>query len=415
MSKHVAIIGGGVVGLFSAYYLLKSGHKVTVIDKGDFSDGCSFGNAGMIVPSHIVPLAAPGMIAQGVKWMFDSKSPFYVKPRVSSELFAWGRKFYKSANQSKVDAAMPVLRDLSLFSKKLYQELTTESNDFCYEEKGLLMLFQSEKVGKEEVHIGELAQKMGIEVDFLDQRGVQNLESGAEVNALGGVHFKSDAHLYPNRLMAFLRSELEAMNATLLFNTELKGMDSANGKVKSLRTTDVQIPIDEVVFAAGAWTPELARMLDEKLSLLPGKGYSFTFSTPEKRPLIPSILCEGKVAVSPMGNDIRFGGTMEITSVKSDAINRNRVVGIVNTINAFYPNLKVEVPPSEMIWKGFRPCSPDGLPYIGRSSRFANVAYATGHGMMGLSLAPATGKLIAQLINETETEVALTPFRLDRF
>lgn len=414
MGKDVAIIGGGVVGLFSAYYFAKVGHSVTVLDKGDFTDNCSYGNAGMIVPSHMVPLAAPGMISQGIKWMFRSESPFYVKPRLDSALMAWGWKFYKASNQQQADRAMPVLRDISLLSKQLYQEISTEWSDFNFEEKGLLMLFQSEKIAEEEVHIGRLAEKLGLQVDFLDRAGVQKLESGLQVNARGGVHYKSDAHLYPNKLMAFLQSELLRMNVDFRANTEIVGLESEHGKINQIVTNNGAITTENVVVATGAWSAQLARMAGEKLHLLPGKGYSFTQIAPENRPTIPTILCEGKVAVTPMGIDLRFGGTMEITHVKDEAINRKRVTGIVNTINAFYPSLEVEMPPNDLIWKGFRPCAPDGLPYIGRSHRHANLFYATGHGMMGLSLAPATGKLIQQLVTGSISELSTHPFRINR-
>ena len=414
MKKEIIIVGGGIIGLSCAYFLNKSGHKVTVIDQSKMDGGASYVNAGYLAPSHMIPLAAPGVMKQGIKWMFRSESPFYVKPRMNSALMAWGWKFYKAANQQQADRAMPVLRDISLFSKQLYQELSTDWADFNYEEKGLLMLFQSAKMAEEEEHLGQLAKKMGLQVDFLDRDGVQKLESGVEVNAIGGVHYKSDAHLYPNKLMAFLHKELVDLKVEFRSNTEIIALESGPGKITQIITKKEAIRVENVVIASGAWSAQLAKMADEKLHLLPGKGYSFTQTTPKNRPTIPSILCEGKVAVTPMGTDLRFGGTMEITHVKDDSINRKRVAGIVNTINAFYPELEVEVPPNEKIWKGFRPCAADGLPYIGRSQRHSNLYYATGHGMMGLSLAPATGKLIEQLITESTTELNTDPFRINR-
>ena len=410
MSKEVAIIGGGVIGLFSAYYLSKSGHKVVVIDKGDMLDNCSNGNAGMIVPSHVVPLAQPGMISQGIKWMFNSKSPFYVKPRFNAELLSGGRKFYQAANQKHVETSMPALLDISLLSKKLYQDLNSQINDFNYEEKGLLMLFQSEKVGEEERHVGQMAENLGIEVDYLNQDEVQKLESGVQLNAIGAVHFKSDAHLYPSKLMAFLRQELEAMNVEFMPNTEVRDIEIDAGKVSQLITNNGAIQADEFVIATGAWSSKLAKKAKKKLSLLPGKGYSFTLNSLEQRPTIPSILCEGKVAVTPMGSDLRFGGTMEITHVNDDRVNMKRVQGIVNTINSFYPELKIDLPAKDKIWKGFRPCSPTGLPYICRSKKHSNLVYATGHGMMGLSLGPATGKLVEEIINEKKSSIDISMF-----
>jgi D-amino-acid dehydrogenase len=410
MKKNVTVIGGGVIGLFSAYYLAKSGLQVSIIDKGDMKSNCSFGNAGMIVPSHIIPLAAPGMIAQGVKWMFHSKSPFYIRPRIDRELIEWGIKFYKSANKKHVERSMPALRDISFFSKHLYRELSTELNLFDYEEKGLLMLYQTEKVGMEERHVGEMAQKLGIEVDFLDQEGVSNLETGQKVHALGGVYFHSDAHLYPNKLMLFLQKELQRMDVEFHANTAVQSIELRNGRLSRLVTNHGIVESDTYVIAGGTWSSELAKMIDEKLRVLPGKGYSFTLSSPPSRPKIPAILCEGKVAVTPMGEDIRFGGTMEITHTDDVRINMNRVEGIVKSINSFYPEMHLQTPPRTEIWKGFRPCSPTGLPYICRSKTYPNLIYATGHGMMGLSLAPATGKLVNELIIGQKTSISLDQF-----
>lgn len=414
MEKKVVIVGGGIIGLSCAYYLSQDGHQVTLIDRGKITNGCSFGNAGMIVPSHVIPLAAPGMISQGMRWMLNSKSPFYVKPRFNKELFSWGKNFYRSANEKHVNRSMPALRDLSLLSKQLYQELAKQSSDIAYEEKGLLMLFQSEKVGEEETHAGEIAKSLGLEVDFLSKEEVQRLETGTEVNAIGGVHFKSDAHLYPHQLMQFLLETCRKNGVEIKEETEVESIKVENGKVQSISTSTETITGDEYIIAGGSWSPELAKQLGVKLSLLAGKGYSFTLMNPSQRPEIPSILCEGKVAVTPMGEDLRFGGTMEITHVNDTKINQKRLQGIVETTNSFYPEMNVQFPKKDNQWYGFRPCSPDGLPYIGRSKKISNAVIATGHAMMGLSLGPATGTIVSSIIGENKLPVDLTRFDPDR-
>ena len=414
MEKKVVIVGGGIIGLSSAYYLSQEGHQVTVIDRNKIDSGCSFGNAGMIVPSHVIPLAAPGMISQGMRWMLNSKSPFYVKPRLNKELLSWGKSFYKSANQQHVDRSMPALRDLSLLSKQLYQELAVQSSDIAYEEKGLLMLFQSDKVAEEETHAGEIAQSLGLDVDFLSKEEVQRLESGASINAIGGVHFKSDAHLYPHKMMQFLLETCRKNGVEFKEETEIESIKVENGKIQSISSSVETITGDEYVIAGGAWSSDLAKHLGVKLSLLAGKGYSFTLMNPSDRPSIPSILCEGKVAVTPMGDDLRFGGTMEITHVRDTRINQKRLQGIVETANSFYPEMNIQFPKKEDQWFGFRPCSPDGLPYIGRSSKISNALIATGHAMMGLSLGPATGTIVSSIIGERKSPVQIDRFHPDR-
>ena len=162
------IIGGGIIGLSSAYYLLQDGWDVTIIDKTDLTDSCSYGNLGMIVPSHFVPLAAPGIVAQGIRWMFNSKSPFYIKPSLNSQLIRWGLKFLQSANEKNVKNAARPLTEINLLSKKLYEDLSKEPEfDFAFEKKGIIMYYKSEKVAEEEMHVAEIAKAMGLDVLYV--------------------------------------------------------------------------------------------------------------------------------------------------------------------------------------------------------------------------------------------------------
>ncbi|REE80595.1 D-amino-acid dehydrogenase [Lutibacter oceani] len=411
MSKKVVIIGGGIIGLCAAYYLAKEGNEVTVIDKTEMLDGASYGNAGMIVPSHIIPLAQPGVIHQGIKWMFNAKSPFYIKPSVNLDLITWLYKFYKNSNQNHVDNSIAHLKNLSFLSKELYQEFAKISDQFLYEEKGLLMLYQTEKVGEEEIRTAEIAQRFGIEVDFLDKNGIQNLEKNTNVNALGAVHYKSDAHLSPNLFLKFLKEELLKMNVELFPKTAIVNFKSVENTIQEIETNKGIIKADSFVVAAGSWSPEVLSKLGVKLSLLPGKGYSFNVSKQLDSPIIPSILCEGKVAVTPLNSTIRFGGTLEITNTNDTRINLKRLGGIIDKINNFYPELKIQTPENETIWSGFRPCTPSGLPIIEKSKKFSNLIISTGHAMMGLSLAPATGKLVSELVSDMQTSIDISAFK----
>lgn len=410
--KKVGIVGGGIIGLCSAYYLAKEGYEVAVFDESAMEDGCSYGNAGMIVPSHIIPLAQPGMIAQGMKWMFDSQSPFYVKPRLNADLIKWGLQFYKHANKSHVEKAMPALRDLSLLSKELYQDFAKENNSFFYEEKGLLMLYKSDKVEEEMHHEGKEAERLGLEVNYLSRREVIALETGTKTDVIGGVHYKSDAHLYPQKFMKFIKEELIRLKVEVHQHTTVKDFVFDGSKIAKIVTNKGTFATDEVVLAAGSWSPQLAKKLNIGISILPGKGYSFTLKDRSEKPSIPSILCEGKVAVTPMNNDIRFGGTMEITHTGDTKINENRLRGIVTSINDFYPDMQIEMPKSEETWFGFRPCTPTGMPIITKDKKIVNLTLATGHAMMGLSLAPATGKIVTEIIAGKTTSVATKMFQI---
>lgn len=411
----IGIIGGGIIGLSSAYYLHKTGHKVTVIEKGNLQNGCSFGNAGMIVPSHFIPLAAPGMISKGIRWMFNSKSPFYVKPSLNPDLLKWGYLFYKSSNQTNVNKAIPALKELSHFSKSLYQQLVKELPfDFDYHERGLLMLYQTEEIEKEERETAEIANHNGVEARVLTPEQVQALEPDVRVDVRGGVYFPGDAHLTPQHLVNRLAHYLKESGVAFKTDCEVLDFNIQNNQIQTLTTSQGDYSFDKIVLATGSWSGTLAKRLKLSLPMQAGKGYSFTLNNVEKNIRIPSIFLESKVAVTPMGNDLRFGGTMEITGV-NHTISMNRVKGIVESIPKYYPEMKVDVPAKEKIWHGLRPCSPDGLPYIGRSKQINNLIVATGHSMLGISLGPGTGKLVADLVNEKRPEVDLMPFDPERY
>lgn len=408
------IIGAGIVGLSSAYYLQQSGWEVTVLEKGDLSDNCSFGNAGMLVPSHFVPLAAPGMIEKGIKWMFDSKSPFYVRPSLNMDLVGWGLKFMKSANKEKAARAAVPLRDISLLSKDLYADLTKEIGDFGLTNNGILMLYKSDKVGEEELHIAEQARNLGLDVASLSAAEAQALQPDLKLDVLGGIHYRCDAHLNPNQLMALLQKYLLAKGVKIIKNTEVTKIIQEKGKITSLLAGGKQYSANHYVLAGGSWSPEIAKRAGFKIPLMPGKGYSFLVDDTAKNMHIAALLCEAKVSVTPMGGKIRFGGTMEIDAV-NDRININRVKGIVESIPKYFPDLQPELPAIKDIWYGFRPCSPDGLPYLGNSKSLQNLTVATGHGMMGISLGPATGKLVSELINGQSPSMDINPFSANRY
>lgn len=412
--SRVIIIGGGIIGLTSAWYLQKSGYEVTIIDRSDLSDNCSYGNAGMIVPSHFVPLAAPGMIEKGIRWMFNSKSPFYVRPSLNAGLFSWGLKFMQNATSEKAERAAIPLRDISLFSKALFEDIERELGDFGLQENGILMMYKTTKTEEEELHLAEKARSLGLDVQQLSAKECKDLQPGLEVDIKGAVHYKCDAHLYPYVLMSMLISRLEASGVKFFRNKEISRIKTGEGKVLSIYSGDEQFIADYYVLASGSWSPEVAALAGLKIPMMPGKGYSFMLPEPQKRMHIPALLCEAKVAVTPMNGSIRLGGTMEIDKI-NNRVNMNRVKGIVESTRNYFPDLQPELPEMSAVWYGFRPCSPDGLPYIGRSQKLNNLIVATGHGMMGLSLGPATGKLVSEVIKEEKTSVDVSVYSPNRF
>ncbi|MEO6231090.1 MAG: FAD-dependent oxidoreductase [Ferruginibacter sp.] len=409
------VIGGGVVGLSSAYYLKESGWDVTLIDKTDLSDSCSYGNLGMIVPSHFVPLAMPGMISQGIKWMFNSRSPFYVKPSLNFDLINWGLKFVKSATQKNVEQSAVPLRDINLLSKSLYEALAAKPGfDFDLEKKGIMMYFKTEKVAEEEIHLAHRAQSLGLDVESLSKQQAQALEPEINLDILGAVHYRCDAHLYPNKLIPQLIQYLKNGGVKFETSSPVQQIVKEGNVIKKVITSNGAFEADVVVMAAGSWLPQLTKMVGLSIPLMPGKGYSFMQNNPAKKLNIPSIFCEARVAVTPMNGGIRYGGTMEIAPVNSK-VNMKRVEGIVQSIPKYFSNVKVDLPDIKNVWYGFRPCTPDGVPYIGSSKKISNLFIAGGHAMSGLSLGPASGKLIAELVNSQQTSMDIKAFNPERF
>lgn len=413
MSK-VLIIGGGIVGLTSAYYLQKKGYEVTVLDKGDITDNCSFGNAGMIVPSHFVPLAAPGMIKQGIRWMFDSKSPFYVRPSLNGNLINWGLKFMKHATAKHVSQSAVPLRDLSLLSKKLYEGLAKEPDfDFELTNNGILAFYKTEKAGEEEAHLAARAIELGLDMAVLTADECRALQPDLKLDVLGAVHYRCDAHLYPTKLMNALLQYLLNNGVKIERGKEVDKIETVGNRIMKVFTGNTAWEADQYVLATGSWSPAVAKMADVKISLMPGKGYSFMEPEPQQRLTIPALLCEARVAITPMNGQIRYGGTMELDKINT-RINMQRVKGIVESVPAYFPDLKPTLPAEKDIWYGFRPSSPDGLPYIGRSEKRENLIIATGHGMMGLSLGPATGLLVSQIVSGMATDLKMEPYAVVR-
>lgn len=414
MSKAI-VIGGGIIGLSSAYYLRQSGWEVTVLEKGDLSDNCSFGNAGLIVPSHFVPLAAPGALGRGLKWMLDSKSPFFVRPSLNRELLSWGIKFLKSANKRHVAQAAVPLKELSLLSKTLYRQWAGEEGlDFSLKERGVMMYFKTHQAGEEETRLAGKARELGLDAVSLSAGEAGELEPELELNILGAVHYRCDAQVVPYKLIPALLTRLEKKGVQFVRNSEVLDMDHHQGRIRKVYTQGGEWSGDAFVIAGGSWSSAIARQAGLHIPLMPGKGYSFLADEPRKRMRIPALLCEARVAVTPMDGKIRFGGTMEIGRMDA-RIHMNRVKGIAEAIPEYLPDFKPPLPDKRSVWYGFRPCSPDGLPYIGHARGFQNLVIATGHAMLGLSLGPATGKLVSELIAGSELSMGIGAFSPGRF
>ena len=413
MSKKVVIIGGGIMGVCSAYFLKKEGHEVTLIDKSNFSSGASFVNAGYITPSHIISLAAPGIITKGLKWMFNPASPFYVKPRLDKDFLQWAWAFKRSSTKQKVAQSIPVIKDINILSRELYVAMKSSGDlDFHYEHKGLLMAYKHDKAGEQEWEVGKKAIKLGLKVENLTAKEVEVLEPNANLNIKGAVYFHSDAHMTPGGFMKNMLSYLKENGVTILAEEEVKDITISTNSITKVVTNKQEIKADEFVMAAGSWSPLISKKLGIKMLLQPGKGYRINVAQ-ETNITIPAVLLEAKVAVTPMNGFTRFSGTMEIDKI-NHKINPIRVNAIANSASEYYHGLQISTQDKEAAQCGLRPVTPDGLPYIGRTSQYNNLTFATGHAMMGWSLGPATGKLVSEIISDQKSSLDLKPFNVQR-
>ncbi len=421
--NRVVIVGGGVIGLCVAYYVLRAGKKVVLIEREpEEGDNCSVENAGMVVPSHFVPLAAPGMIALGLRWMLSSESPFAIRLRPSRKLMRWLYLFWRSANKKHVIHNRELLRDLNLKSRELFIEL---ADDGSYElvKRGLLMLCKGPHSLEEESLLASEAGDLGLDVEVCDSRRLSKIDPDIEMDVEGGVWFKEDCHLDPGLFLTQLRKKILGMGAEIQYQVCADGFVLENGQAKALRlikrdgtgSSNDSIEADQFVIAGGAWSSSLAGDLGLDLPIIAGKGYSMTLPDPVQLPRVCSILNEARVAVTPMGGSLRFAGTMELGD-NDLSINDRRVKGILKSIPKYFPQFKSEHFDGVKRWSGLRPCSPDGLPYIGPAGPGADgIFIATGHAMMGLSLGPITGHIMANILCNEHNKLPLDALFPGRF
>jgi D-amino-acid dehydrogenase len=413
--KKIIIVGGGVNGLCSAYYLAKKNFEVTVIDSGDFSVNCSFGNMGFLSPSHFIPLASPGVVAEGIRHMMSSTSPFYMKPRLNLSFLEWALKFYKNSSQNVVDRNAPHLSELLNLSRKLMNEIRDDIGDvFDMEEIGCMMMCHSQKAFEEEMKVAEAAKKFKLEVEVLNRKELQAREPDVELDIYGALLFKDDAHIHPGKFMVAMKNYLTKKGVNFQLNTNVTGFVKSGKTIKSVITDKGEFSGDEILLSPGSWLPQVAKMLGIRLLLEGGKGYSYTYDYVEKNIRNPAILVDGRCAITPWKHTLRIGGTMEFSGINNKVL-INRMQGIYDSIRRFYPGLQIDFPPKDKIWTGLRPVSPDGLPYIGRVNQYDNLFVAGGHAMLGISEGAATGKIISELADNRRTTIDISAFNVERF
>lgn len=406
------VVGSGIVGLCSARSLLADGHEVTVLDdQPERAERCSVGNSGLIVPSHFVPLAAPGMVALGMRLLLRRDGPFGFAwpPSVS-----WMLRFVRHCTAEHVEASAPHLLAMHRASREEYGRLAHDLGELPIEQKGVLLLFETHREWEHEKAGLTRAERLGVPAHAVSRGEFSRHLPNVDVDAVGGVYFEEDAHLSPHLVQRRLIPWLRERGVRFHFGARATGFRRTGGAMTHVETPSEAHPADLVVLAAGSWSAGLARTVGLRLPLMAGMGHSFTAAQPPQPMATPSILIEARIAVTPMDNGVRFGGTMELGGT-SRRPNLRRVEGMKRSIARVFPRFQPDVFAGAPVWRGFRPCSPDGLPYVGRTQAAPNLLVATGHAMMGMSLGPVTGALIADLAAGRPPRLSLDPYDPDRY
>jgi D-amino-acid dehydrogenase len=413
--RSVLVVGGGVIGVACAYYLARAGHRVTVIEKGTVGGACSHGNCGYVCPSHVLPHAGPGAIWSTLKTLFQKNSPLKVRPGTVLANLGWFLGFAKKCNERDMLAAAAGIQSLLNSSRQLYDELLERERIDCeWEAKGLLFAFHSKAAFEHYAHSDELLrEKFATPAERYDADELSNLEPSLKPDSVsGGYLYKTDAQLRPDRLMDGWRTVVETASGVFREHCEFKGFVEKGNRAVAAKTSQGEIEADAFVVATGAWTPLLNSHLGCKVPVVPGKGYSITMPRPKVCPTYPLIFEEHRVAVSPFQSGYRIGSTMEFAGYDT-SMNRDRLKLLLDGA-AFYLKEPTCEPVQEEWW-GWRPMVYDGKPVIDYSPKLPNVVIAAGHGMLGLSMATGTGKLVTELVNGGTPHVDPKAYSLSRF
>jgi D-amino-acid dehydrogenase len=407
----VIVVGGGVVGVCSAYYLARAGQRVTLLEQGEICSGCSYGNACLITPSHAIPLAAPGVIGQALKWMFQEDSPLLIRARLDLPLIAWLIRFARNCNSQSMRSSLPVVRDLCRASLLLYEDLVrTEHLQFYFEKRGSLYVNSTDAGFEKTVRDATLMRDFGFEPRVLSGSEVSTLEPAVRSSVRGAVFYPDDAHGDCRLFVTGMSRILSRLGVTVQTHTAVSRLE-VNGIAAAI-TDRGRFETRNVIVAAGSWSRGLLKSIGASVPIQPGKGYSVTIPKPPGAPRIPVTHVERKVLVTPIGDRLRFGGTMEFAGMDLAMRGVRASAALLGGREILVP---IEEPGAVEQWCGLRPCTPDGLPIIDRLPSHPNVYIAAGHAMLGYTMGPITGKLIGELVCGAPPSLPLQPLRLSRF
>jgi D-amino-acid dehydrogenase len=408
--RRAVVIGGGFIGAWSAYFLAKSNWQVTIVDQGAFGGACSRGNCGYLSPSHALPLAQPGAVRNALGTIFQSQSALKIRWGTALRNLGWFWKFMRRCNETQMLENAVGISALLNTSRQMYDDLIkAEAIDCDFQTNGCLFTFQSKKAFDHFAIVNQtLTDKCQMPARRIDPAELEAMEPALKPGVCAGAyHYERDAQIRPERFLREMRRVLETLGVKFIEHSTVTNITAT-----TVQTIAAAIPADAIVVATGAWTPKWNTMLGAKIPIIPGKGYSITMARPEHCPRSPIIFEEHHVAVSPFADGYRIGSTMEFAGY--DARTNPKRLQILKDAAKVY--LKTpEAEPLEDVWWGWRPMVYDGKPIIDRSPKWPNVVIAAGHGMLGVSMGPATGLLVSELINDRTPTLDARHYSLQRF
>jgi len=411
-ANRVIIIGGGVIGAFTAYYLQKKGWAVTLLEKDRFGCGASHGNCGLIVPSHILPLNSPKMLIKGFKWLFKKDAPLLIKPRFDPDLFNWLGQFVHHCRRKNIMASAlgraALLKDAIDLHRSFIQE---EGLECDWEILGALHAFRSFDELENHRAVDAFTAQFGISGKMMNREDALNIEPTLGNDIVGAWFYNQSAQLRPEALMKDLKRVLVNRNIEIVEQAEVKGFRTNNSRAVAVATNLGTFEAEQFVVATGAWAPLLGEAMGYRISIQPGKGYSVTMQRPSGGPSIPCFFEEAKVVATPWQSGLRLGGTMEFAGY-DESLNRHRLEALLQASKRYLK--RMDLSGIEEEWCGWRPMTPDGLPIIDRLPTLKNVMIAAGHNMEGISMAPGTGKLVSEMVSGEPPHIDPFPYRIKR-
>jgi len=393
----VIIVGSGIVGIACAHYLSKTGMSVRVIDRGTISGACSHGNCGYICPSHVLPLTEPTAIKLAMKSLLNPKSPFRVRPRLSPAMWNWFWQFTRRCNHRQMLAAGVHLKSILDSSMVEYRRLMAEESIDCeWKESGLLYVLQTEAGIDDFSKTNDLLTKeFGVTATRIEGQALPQFDPSLKAGLAGAFFYPGDASVRPDKLSMNWSNRLREHGVDFVEQCELTSIERVHGKISHLQTSHGKMTAEHYVIAAGAWSTKLAKELDCRVPIEPGKGYSVTMRRPARCPKYPMLFPEHKVGVTPFDNGYRLGSMMEFVGFDA-TIPKHRIAQLRSSAEPYL--IDPHTDDVEETWFGWRPMTWDSLPIIGQVPRLSNAFFATGHNMLGLSLAAATGRLLSELM-----------------